>query len=328
LQQHIGLGKSVRAVNLEIWWPTSKTRQNFTNVAVDQFLEIKEFAKEYSRVERCSFRLGGTQRHPASATHPQDTMRRDCSIPIQILMALLCLAVSTYAWAAQQYSASGLVLRVDRPSRTMIVSCDAIPGYMEAMAMPFSVRNSRELENLAPGTMIDFTLVVDKKSSRADNAKVHRFESFAQEHSQARRLTLLQKIMEPSSAAVQLTPGQRVPDFSLTDQNQRSVSLHDLAGKVVALDFRLHALPASRLLLPLFQQLWTFAETLRRPPGPRLVLLTLTFDPVHDQPENSPRTRKPGKQIPRYGTFSPALPMTSVACAVGSVWNSGRMKRC
>ncbi|HEX9112467.1 MAG TPA: FG-GAP-like repeat-containing protein [Terriglobales bacterium] len=70
LQQHIGLGKSARRVNLEIWWPTSNTRQSFTNVAVDQFLEIKEFAKEYSRVERRSFRLGGTQRHSASATHP------------------------------------------------------------------------------------------------------------------------------------------------------------------------------------------------------------------------------------------------------------------
>ena len=30
LAQHIGLGKSARIVELEIWWPASNTRQNFS----------------------------------------------------------------------------------------------------------------------------------------------------------------------------------------------------------------------------------------------------------------------------------------------------------
>jgi hypothetical protein len=68
LQQHIGLGKSAAAVNIEIWWPTSNTRQNFTNVRVDQFLEIKEFSKEYSKLEKRPFRLGGSQRQTASSS--------------------------------------------------------------------------------------------------------------------------------------------------------------------------------------------------------------------------------------------------------------------
>ncbi|MGA7575364.1 MAG: FG-GAP-like repeat-containing protein [Terriglobales bacterium] len=70
LQQHIGLGKSAETVNLEIWWPTSNTRQNFTNLKVDQFLEIKEFATEYSKLEKRAFRLGGNRRPPPSSTHP------------------------------------------------------------------------------------------------------------------------------------------------------------------------------------------------------------------------------------------------------------------
>jgi len=59
LEQHIGLGKSARILNVEVWWPASNTRQNFSNVAKDQFLEIKEFAPNYTRLERKSFRLGG-----------------------------------------------------------------------------------------------------------------------------------------------------------------------------------------------------------------------------------------------------------------------------
>ena len=62
LTQHIGLGKSARIVNLEIWWPTSNSRQDFTDVAVDQFLEIKEFGKNYTKLVRHSFRLGGPAR--------------------------------------------------------------------------------------------------------------------------------------------------------------------------------------------------------------------------------------------------------------------------
>jgi tetratricopeptide (TPR) repeat protein len=62
LTQHVGLGKSARIVDLEIWWPTSNSKQSFADVAVDQFLEIKEFAKDYSKLERHPFRLGGAAR--------------------------------------------------------------------------------------------------------------------------------------------------------------------------------------------------------------------------------------------------------------------------
>ena len=58
-EQHIGLGKSAKIVNLETWWPATRTRQSFSNVAKNQFIEIQEFGKELKKVERRSFRLGG-----------------------------------------------------------------------------------------------------------------------------------------------------------------------------------------------------------------------------------------------------------------------------
>jgi len=60
LQQHIGLGKNAHIVSLDIWWPASDTHQSFSDVAKNQFLEIKEFDKEYTKVERRRFKLGGT----------------------------------------------------------------------------------------------------------------------------------------------------------------------------------------------------------------------------------------------------------------------------
>lgn len=50
LQQHIGIGNASCIVGLEIWWPTSKTRQIFHDVPLNQFIEVREFAKSYRRL--------------------------------------------------------------------------------------------------------------------------------------------------------------------------------------------------------------------------------------------------------------------------------------
>ena len=66
LQQHIGLGNDARIIDLEIWWPASNTRQHFASVGKDQFLEIKEFATDYTKLNRPLVRLGGARRDAQS----------------------------------------------------------------------------------------------------------------------------------------------------------------------------------------------------------------------------------------------------------------------
>ncbi len=62
LEQHIGLGPSARIQNVEIWWPASNTRQNFSNIDPNQAIEIKELAAGVTRLERKPTRLGGPNR--------------------------------------------------------------------------------------------------------------------------------------------------------------------------------------------------------------------------------------------------------------------------
>jgi hypothetical protein len=57
LCQHIGLGKATRIDTLEIWWPTSNTRQVFHNVNSNQYIEVREFAKEYVKLDRRPVRV-------------------------------------------------------------------------------------------------------------------------------------------------------------------------------------------------------------------------------------------------------------------------------
>jgi hypothetical protein len=59
MEMHIGLGEAASIRKLEVWWPATKSRQTFTNVARNQFIEITEFATDYTRLVRKRTRLGG-----------------------------------------------------------------------------------------------------------------------------------------------------------------------------------------------------------------------------------------------------------------------------
>ena len=52
LQQHIGLGRGVRSVAVEIDWPASGTRQGFADVPRNQVLEIRELADRFVTLPR------------------------------------------------------------------------------------------------------------------------------------------------------------------------------------------------------------------------------------------------------------------------------------
>ncbi len=51
LQQTIGLGKARRIARLEVYWPTTKTTQVFRDLAVNQALEVTEFATDYRTLD-------------------------------------------------------------------------------------------------------------------------------------------------------------------------------------------------------------------------------------------------------------------------------------
>jgi hypothetical protein len=57
LEQHIGLGGARRIESLEIWWPTSKTRQTFHEVPMKQFIQVKEFDNNFVLLHRRSFSI-------------------------------------------------------------------------------------------------------------------------------------------------------------------------------------------------------------------------------------------------------------------------------
>jgi protein SCO1 len=191
----------------------------------------------------------------------------------------LSLVTAMSLAAATRYPVTGVVLQVDRPNRSFVASCAAIPGYMDAMAMPYSVLDSRQLADLKPGVQVAFTLVVEKKRSYAEGIRIHRYDNSEREPLLARRLQML----EAPHAIVK--PGDAVPDFTLTDQTGRRVSLSQWAGKVVAATFIYTSCPLPDYCFRLSNNLGQLNQRFAGRMGRDVVLLSISFDPVHDQPK-------------------------------------------
>jgi protein SCO1 len=198
------------------------------------------------------------------------------------LMFLVLLAVAP-AVAGETHAMSGLVLKVDAAHRSMTVSCSGVPGYMDAMTMPFEVREAKMLEGIRPGATIDFTFVVDRESSYAKNIRVRRYENLEQEPLEARRLGIVGDLANPATAANVLNSHDLVPDFTLTDQARNKIAFSRLKGKVVTLNFAYVRCPNPAYCFRLTNNLGQLQKRFPDRLGNDLVLLTIIIDPEHDQ---------------------------------------------
>jgi protein SCO1/2 len=198
-------------------------------------------------------------------------------------LAVFMLLTIIRGWAVETHAISGLVLKVDPTHRSMIVSCQSVPGYMDAMTMPFDVREAKSLDGIKPGTTIDFTLVVDGNSSYAKNIRVRSNENVEPEPLEAGRLSLISKLSNPAAAASVLNAQQPVPDFTLIDQSHKQIAFSQLKGKVVALSFAYVRCPNPAYCFRLTNNLGQLQKRFPQRLGRDLVLLTIIIDPEHDQ---------------------------------------------
>jgi protein SCO1/2 len=171
---------------------------------------------------------------------------------------------------AKQFQGEGIVLRVDRAASSVTISHRAIPGYMDAMAMPFRVSRARDLAGLKPGDRVTFRLDVSGKSSR-----IARIRTAKDNAADGETIDL-----RPPPETLEI--GAPVPDFLLTDQAGKSVSLSALRGKVVAVNFIYTRCPLPEVCPRLSAH---FAQVQRRfgeRMGRDVVLLSVTLDPQYD----------------------------------------------
>jgi protein SCO1/2 len=178
---------------------------------------------------------------------------------------------------ARTFYVKGVVREVRAEARTVRIQHEEVPGYMEAMTMPFSVKDAQELAGLESGTTILFRLVVTEDDSWID--EVTRLPDVAPEPERP-ETTRQVRWVEP------VEEGEPLPDYPLTNQLGQPFRLSDYRGQVLAFTFIYTRCP-----LPNFCPRMTshFLEVQRQLPNisdapERWQLLTVSFDPEHDSP--------------------------------------------
>jgi protein SCO1/2 len=219
----------------------------------------------------------------------------------RLLAAAGILIGCAAASADAQHTVRGMVLAVDAAARTFVVSHEKVDGLMEAMAMPFEVRDASELKGLVPGAFVEFTLVVGEKAAYAERLRVRRYESVEQDPLAARRLAVMKRAAGGGSRP--LRAGDPVPEFALVDQAGQRVALSDLRGRVIALNFIYTRCVLPQFCLRVSNNFGVLQKRFARELGPDLVLLTVTFDPQRDTPEVLARYASQWKADPRTWHF-------------------------
>jgi protein SCO1 len=198
--------------------------------------------------------------------------------PIALILASSVFFSSCHGTpAAKRYPFTGRVVSIDHLAQTAIIDGDAIPGFMDAMAMPYKIKPAETLNHLLPGDSLSAEVVVVRKNDEApdywlENVKVVRH-------------------IDPSHAAGATSlhmpaPGEDVPDFSFTNQSGKRISLKQYRGKVLLVTFIYTRCPFPDFCPRVSSN---FAEIYRQlDANPALSgtrLLSITFDPQHDTPK-------------------------------------------
>jgi Cu/Ag efflux protein CusF len=85
------------------------------------------------------------------------------------LLAMAILAGAAGLWSAEAHHARGIVIAVGKGQQALDVSCEAIPGFMDAMEMSFAVRDPKVLATVQPGMTVQFKMVEENHVLYADD---------------------------------------------------------------------------------------------------------------------------------------------------------------
>ena len=132
---------------------------------------------------------------------------------------------STPATTNQTYAVRGVIQQIPADHRHVTVKHEKIPGYMAAMTMDFSVRDTNALTGFAPGDEISFTLVVTDDDDWIENLK---------------RTGKVGAVSGPpgwTAVESELAVGDTLPDYEFTSETGRPVKFSDFRGGAVAFTF-------------------------------------------------------------------------------------------
>jgi protein SCO1 len=168
----------------------------------------------------------------------------------------------------------GKVMSVNVAKSEVTVNHEAIPGFMEAMTMPYNVKDPNVVNELHPGDVITADVLVSQDAD-ADVLLDH--------------IVVLAQGKPDYKPKVQYhvpAPGDQVPDFKLRNQDGRALSLGQFRGKELLITFIYTRCPLPDFCPRVTRQFAQIDRQLQADPAlyKKTHLLCVSFDPKNDTP--------------------------------------------
>jgi len=181
--------------------------------------------------------------------------------------------------AAPVYSGRGIVLQLSPDRHTATIRHEQIPGYMAAMTMDFTVRDTNELHQISPNDEITFDLVVQTNSSWIEHIQ------FQSHHIGGSDLTNDTYVFHVPTD--ELKNGDPLPDGELVSEDGSPVKLSNFRGRALAFTFFFTSCPLPDYC-PRMNRNFTETRQLldaETNTAGRWELLSISFDSGFDKPE-------------------------------------------
>ena len=208
-----------------------------------------------------------------------------------LLLLVIALTSCSHQPPPQRYELEGRVVAVDSGARQLTIAHKDIPGYMEAMTMPYIVaeKDAWVFKSIAPGDQIHATLVLTDKAELQDIT----FTKGAEKEG-------------PGASALRIPqPGDEVPDFTLVNQSGKAIHFQQFRGKALLLTFIYTRCPFPDYCPRLSNNFAEVMQTLQKKDPKAFAqaqLLSISIDPQNDKPAvlRSYGERYVGRSDPRF----------------------------
>ena len=218
----------------------------------------------------------------------------------------------------QVFQVKGTVVELLPAEKSVRIKHEAIQDYMDAMTMPFDVKDTNELAGLTAGDGIVFRLTVTEKEGWIDQIKKVSVSAPPKNPVPTTGPFRFVREVEP------LNIGDPLPDYRFTNQLGQAVNFSQFRGQALAFTFIFTRCP-----FPTFCPLMSnnFREVqdalLKLPNAPtNWQLLTISFDPEWDTPGRLKAYAQGLRHDPRHWSFltGELVDITALAEQVGEIF--------
>ena len=154
---------------------------------------------------------------------------------------------------------------------------EAVPGFMDAMTMPYKVKDPMALTELHPGDRITARIVVSQDAAGPRDPELDNIVVTAQARPD----------YKPAVQYHVPNPGDSVPDFHFRNQSDRVIRLSQFKGKAVLINFIYTRCPMADFCPRMSRNFADIDKALNADPTLRdqTHLISISFDPAYDTPK-------------------------------------------